>query len=146
MYRLTRDLEMNNIGNLIYGYKQNDGKCVLMTILKIIIVLLVLRWIYKRFICKLEFFDVSKPVNEDKKSLHDILTANCKPEYCNTSDWSSNKTVLPEGYSLGNMSTVDGCCIIPTKLLNYINVSHGNNRVKMDNVNSEIKMDSYIRD
>lgn len=149
MYRLTKTSPelMNNF--LMNNFLENNDMkltCVVMNVLKIVLIIYILHWIYKKFISKYEHFDVSKPILDGKTSLHDLLTADCKSEYCNALGWSTDKTKIPDGYSLANLSTVDGCCVIPNKLLDYINVSGGGNKEKMDNVNNDLKMNSYIRD
>jgi len=130
--------------------KRSGFGCVLMTLVKLLIVIFLAHWIYRRFICKKEHFDISKPQKDSTASLHDLLTADCRPEYCGTSDWpvnnSKKQVKLPEGYSLFNLSTTDGCCIVPNILKDYISVSHANNSSKMSNVESELKIKSYIRD
>ena len=150
MYRLKKEPSIDIIENLFY--KQDEGNfmetftCVGMKILKIVAVILVIRWVYKKFFVSRENFDVSMPNSDGVTSLHDLLTADCRPEYCNVLGWTDDKTKLPNGYSLGNFSTADGCCAVPTKLLNYIYVSKGNNGTIMQEVNKDIKMDTYIRD
>jgi len=150
MYRLKREPSIDIIENLFY--KNDEGTlletitCIGMKVLKIVVIVLVIRWIYRKFIAPREHFDVSMPGSDGVTSLHDLLTADCRPEYCNVLGWTDDKTKLPKDYSLANYSTADGCCAIPTKLLNYINVSGGNNKTIMQEVNKDIKMDTYIRD
>ena len=163
MYRLKKDplsnmfSETSDFGlSTIFSHenKQMDVKCILYTVIKILIVVYLVHMFYKIFIKNYEFYDVDRTQKDGKTSLHDILTENCRPEYCNAQMWlpsngNQNKNQnkkIPDGYQLNNYSTADGCCVIPDKLSDYINIGHANNRVKMEDINKDIKMTTYIRD
>lgn len=147
MYRLKTESANNIIENLFsFSNVRTREPCLTMKILKMIVIILILRWIYKCVSSRYEFFDISKPNNDNNTSLHDVLTANCKPEYCSALTWTKDKTKLPDGYSVSNYSTADGCCIIPNILTDYINISKGNNATKMTDVSKELKINSYIRE
>ena len=169
MYRLTADRPMDIFSDYLsetselpslsgeyslsslYGNNYDSGfdslSCILMTMLKILLVVLVVHYIYKIFIKNRENFDVSKPNNDDKTSLHDLFTKNCKPEYCGILDWPTGdkERRIPKDHSLNNMSTADGCCVIPDKLKEYINDSRGGNSKQTGDISKDIKITSYIR-
>jgi len=151
MYRLKKEPSIDIIEKIFYKQDGNSDifesiACIGIKVLKIVLIILVVRWLYNKFMRNREGFDVSQPVTDNVKSLHDILTADCRPEYCNALGWMDDKTKLPKDYSLANYSTSDGCCVVPTKLLDFIYVSKGNNGTIMQEVNKDIKMDTYIRD
>jgi hypothetical protein len=165
MYRLKKDplsnmfSETSDFGlSTMFNHKSNkmDVSCILYTVIKILIVVYLVHLFYKMFIKKYEFYDINVSQKDGKTSLHDVLTEDCKPEYCNAQLWSplNSKTVatndkkqkIPAGFQLNNYSTANGCCVIPDKLSDYINVGHGNNRIKMEDINDDIKMTTYIRD
>ena len=85
-------------------------------LLKIMIIFLCIVWIYNHLSRYVENFDNKK---ENKQSLYEILTANCKPEYCNVNNWPAlgqANVTLPVGYALSQFTTSQGCCIVPTNI------------------------------
>jgi len=65
-------------------------------------------------------------VNDYPANLHDILTKDCKMDYCNINNWTTNPPKIPCGYDVSNFSTAKGCCIIPIELKNMMNMTRGN--------------------
>lgn len=116
-YRLSKPLiDMENTCT-------NDSSLYL---LKCVIFALFVCWLCKQlFGNKKESFTETEQKYNDK-NLIKILTSNCKPEYCNMYSWG-DKPEIPEGYSMSNFSTNQGCCVIPDKLKNYIYLTRGGN-------------------
>ena len=65
--------------------------------------------------------------NSSPESMHDILTKDCKPEYCAAHIWNRDQLdPLPQDYDVANISTSTGCCIIPIELKRKMYETRGN--------------------
>jgi hypothetical protein len=112
-------------------------------IIIVLIILVIIFCLIKEY-CNIEKFrDVS--ASKDAKCLLDeVLSNNCKPEYCNLNGWPVNKVKIPKDYTLTNTSTNLGCCIMPTILKENIYDSNFNNKYLMKDLESSLIMKSVI--
>ena len=108
-------LKTNIIGNSLSSCPMKE----LIEMLKLIIISLILVWVYRQMFCqnnidnnKKEYFTQQQKDDLKLKTLIEMLTSNCKPEYCNMYDWNK-KGDIPDNMSVGNFSTSKGCCLIP---------------------------------
>lgn len=110
----------------------------IMNMLKILIIGLILYWLYKKMFCTQENFAFSgSDVNDyyayvtdknidQQQSMFEMLTANCDPKYCNTTGWSESNKDLPKDTVLTSYSTSSGCCIVPKKFKDLLEVRFNN--------------------
>lgn len=101
-------------------------------LLKLTIIFLCIIWLYNHLSRYVEKFDNKV---QNKQSLYETLTANCKREYCNINNWPAlgqQNVKLPDGYMLTRFTTNQGCCIIPKDVNEYIYDSKGDNNYKMN--------------
>ena len=116
----------------------NINKDLIIKVLQIIIVVLVLYYIYVKFIGnkKLESFKQNRryKTSEVYKSsipnLYNIMSQKCSPDYCNVNNWPIPKFAqvkLNDNEQISNTRGNGGCCVIPKKLSNYIYDTRGNN-------------------
>jgi hypothetical protein len=113
--------------------------------LKMAIIFLCIVWLYKHVCRYVEHFTDIK--TNAKQSLYESLSADCKHEYCNVNNWpalDNQNAKIPNGYTLTQFSTNQGCCVIPNGLNNYIFDAKGDNNYKVNKSNNAIGVDSNI--
>jgi hypothetical protein len=116
--------------------KNNLSSCSsqgLNDILQLVIVSLMLVWLYRQIFCKDKLNEKFTQQEKDKlglRTLHEMLTANCKPEYCNMYSWGK-KPDIPENMSLSNFSTSKGCCLVPNYFKTFLYERRCGNTNKM---------------
>jgi hypothetical protein len=116
--------------------------------LKIIIIVLIILIIIFYLIKECNNIEKFRNVDKSKDTkclLDEVLSNNCKPEYCNLNGWPVNKVKMPKNYTLTNTSTNLGCCIIPTILKENIYDSKFNNKYLMKEPEASLMMRSVIR-
>jgi hypothetical protein len=94
----------------------------LIEMLKLVIICLIFVWLYRQIFCNKnvnEKFTLEQKNNLGLKTLHEMLTANCKPEYCNMYLWGK-KPNIPENMSVANFSTSAGCCLVPNDFKTFL--------------------------
>lgn len=94
----------------------------LIEVLKLIIISLIIVWIYRQYFCNnnnKEYFTQQQKDELKLQTLIEMLTSNCKPEYCGIYDWGK-KPEIPENMSVGNFSTSKGCCLIPDDFKTFL--------------------------
>lgn len=102
--------------------------------LKMAIIFLCIVWLYNHMSRYVETFENNK---QTKQSLYEILSQNCKAEYCNVNNWPAlgqQNVKLPDGYVLTQFTTNQGCCIIPSNVNEYIYDSNGDNKYRMNEI------------
>jgi len=126
----------------------NTNECLTLNFFKVVLISII---IYVLILYLNDEFNNSNQENfEDdrkkKETLHTTITNNCDLSYCNANNWMfpENKTTIPEGYTMTNASTTQGCCIINKDLENYIYDANGNNRKRMHKEDNGILMDKYM--
>lgn len=110
-------------------------------LLKLMIVVLCIVWLYNNLSSYIENFSNLPKSQNNKSSLFEVISGDCKPEYCNVNNWPAlgvQNTKIPDGYVLTQFSTAKGCCIIPSNLNEYIYDSNGDNKYRMTNVGNDI--------
>lgn len=143
MYKLTTNvMEKTNImGNTLSSssylanirplgqYSKDFGStCInssiknIIDILKLVIISLMLVWLYKQFFCQENNENFTQQQKDDLKlkTLSEMISSNCKPEYCNMNSWGIKQSDIPENMSVSNFSTSKGCCLIPNDLKTFI--------------------------
>ena len=111
---------------------QKNGKSLsscpmkeLIEILKLVVISLILVWVYRQVFCQKnnknngEYFTQQQKDELKLKTLHEMLSANCKPEYCNMNVWGK-KPEIPDNMSVSNFSTSQGCCLIPNDFKTFL--------------------------
>ena len=103
---------------------------LLKSLVMVILIVCVSRLMCRQFVCKgvegFANYPDGKAINPTPENLHEILTRDCKVEYCNAHNWSPNPVKLPCGYDVTNISTKQGCCIIPIELKRMMNETRSN--------------------
>jgi len=95
-------------------------------IFKYIIILLLLYWFYKQFIIDKEIEKFTN-IEVNGNSMDRIITSNCRPDYCLKDVWGQ-KVNVPDTHKLSNLSTSQGCCIIPNELSDEMYKKHFHNK------------------
>lgn len=130
-YKLTNGFQSISYSNFMTNWKSDCTQNINLVI-KIVILFLVVYWVIKKMNSlkdqNTETFVDDKGNNKttNLKQLHDILTSNCSPKYCNATSWGE-KVELPENHFLTNFSTNGGCCVLPNDIRTIIYGNRGNN-------------------
>lgn len=106
------------------------NKRILTTLFYTILVIMMLHIIISLSGVINENFDSNMSV--DNKSLYESLTKECHIDYCNNTNWMPSdydRKKIPDDYILSQYTVDKGCCIIPRKLNEYINIQKGNNNM-----------------
>jgi hypothetical protein len=140
-YKLTNGFQSISYSDFITNWKTDCSKNINLVI-KIVILFLIIYWVMNKMSIVKNQKDyphmyhkdgtetfVNNNANDkmtDLKQLHNILTSNCSPKYCNATSWGE-KVELPENHFLTNFSTNGGCCVIPNEIRTIIYGNRGNN-------------------
>lgn len=108
-----------------------SGYDIIFKILKVVIICMFIYWLYNHIRIKIDIENFEENSN-NQNSLHDILTANCDPKYCNTTSWG-DKVKLPDNHVLTNFSTANGCCTVPKEFNDLVTNRFNNEHDVQDN-------------
>lgn len=130
-YKLVNGFESITNQNFMINLQSECTKNMIF-IIRIFILFLFVYWIIKKMKPVTNQYTETFVNNNgnnkltDLKQLHDVLTSNCSPKYCNATSWGE-KVQLPDNHFLTNISTNGGCCVIPNELRTMIYSNRGNN-------------------
>jgi hypothetical protein len=120
MYKLTTNVieKTNVIGKTLSSCPIKD----IIDILKLVIISLIFVWLYKQlfYLQNNENFTQQQKDDQKLKTLSEMITSNCKPEYCTMNSWGIKPPDIPENMSVSNFSTSKGCCLVPNDFKTFL--------------------------